>query len=272
MDNITHTAGLLEMQAIYCREAGEGGRLIAVTMPDGGSIVQTANMRRLVAAWNACDGIDTERLETGGAGYVSRIYAQATKADDNTIRTEAAKLIERLSTMAVHPSHYAELRAALEGDAQPATPAEAFAQLQIVPAAPELGTEDDDTGAPIVRPLHMRAPGHGCAYWFEPSAPGARPFLMAAPLDNVTGAVLWNDECEVDPQGRADYPAILAKLVEANDDATKYERAALAYGAVFFKSSEPGQIICAMPNGESESGATREEAARIICERHNLTR
>jgi len=47
-----------------------------------------ANARRLVACWNACEGIPTENLEPGG-------FLEMSRADDAYVRALLAKLTQK---------------------------------------------------------------------------------------------------------------------------------------------------------------------------------
>jgi hypothetical protein len=57
---------------------------------DGGAIgvfggTDPANARRLVACWNACDGIPTEEIESGTAGFLHR-YATVVDERDALVK------------------------------------------------------------------------------------------------------------------------------------------------------------------------------------------
>ena len=64
-----------------------------------GAIKDVANARRLVAAWNACDGLPTETLEiVGGLSDVLRAKFDSTKAERDSLRAVNAELLEALKT------------------------------------------------------------------------------------------------------------------------------------------------------------------------------
>lgn len=81
---------------------------------------------------------------------------------------------------------------------------------RMVEAAAEVGTLDDNTGAPIVRPRHLLA--SGLAYWLEPLPAGIHS-LMTAPRAADGGAVLWDDSCEVIEDECQGYADIVLALV-----------------------------------------------------------
>ena len=67
---------------------------------------------------------------------------------------------------------------------------------------------DDDTGRPIVRPMYLVI--EGTAYWLE-GASGTH-YLCTAPISAYSGAVLWDDDTEVDPDANPKHVAIVSAL------------------------------------------------------------
>lgn len=79
MEQVTHTAGLLKHleqgEANSHALMTDDGRWLISLLHNGEQTAprQAANMRRLAAAWNACNGLETEELEALGAGALPSI-------------------------------------------------------------------------------------------------------------------------------------------------------------------------------------------------------
>lgn len=67
-----HTTGLLKLHTKYPKDivTPDGHYTVARTLPQPTIAVAVANARRLVACWNACEGISTDELETTGGAAV----------------------------------------------------------------------------------------------------------------------------------------------------------------------------------------------------------
>lgn len=63
--NAQHTPGLLKLHTKYPQDmvTPDGHYTVARTLPQPTIAVAVANARRLVACWNACEGLSTEKLE-----------------------------------------------------------------------------------------------------------------------------------------------------------------------------------------------------------------
>jgi len=57
----------------YVNGSAQPQVFMACVGPDGGSEEQEANARRLVACWNACDGISTSDLEMDNVMFVAAL-------------------------------------------------------------------------------------------------------------------------------------------------------------------------------------------------------
>lgn len=217
---VTHTAGLLG----YVEDKGEAnffhllddtGRWLLALRHNGEarSDTQHANLRRLVAAWNACDGIDTETLEGGGSTLVKKLEAM----ERTTLAGEKSRaaLLNALANVCDALEAWVEIaddedrresddEALAKARALLGTPSAEEAS-HIVPAAADPDTIDDGTGRPIVRPLHLVRDGF--AYWREPAGDGVF-CLCSAPI-NEAGSVLWNDAMETDEEVCEDYAEIM---------------------------------------------------------------
>lgn len=93
---------------------------------------------------------------------------------------------------------------------------DAQARLKASQACESMPAIDDDTNRPIVRPIYLVIEGK--AYWLEASANSY--FLCTAPISAFSGAVLWDDDTQVDPNANPKNIAIakaLAELVKRDD-------------------------------------------------------
>lgn len=97
---MSHTQGKLSVDA-HKNIVAEGGGLVAFPGIAAG-FDQEANARRLVACWNACEGISTEELEsersssTGWARTASKLLKATTERD--ALRAVNAELVDALNS------------------------------------------------------------------------------------------------------------------------------------------------------------------------------
>lgn len=107
-----HTAGLLEVAANYphgltaiCHHDGKGWRGIATANTE-------ADARRLVACWNACDGISTEALESAGNAFNGWKLASYAMDDAKAQRDELLAALQNL--IAWHDAEHNDNREAID--------------------------------------------------------------------------------------------------------------------------------------------------------------
>ena len=81
--------------------------------------------------------------------------------------------------------------------------------LQACGSMPANMRMDDDTGRPIVRPMYLVI--EGSAYWLEGTG-SKHFFLCTAPISAYSGAVLWDDDTEVNPNANPKHVAIVSAL------------------------------------------------------------
>jgi len=98
-DNITpHSAGHLSIRANGSANSfsvlDDRGRWLLSLLHNGEqwSATQEANMRRIVAAWNACQGIPTADLEAMAPGAFPRGLTVRSNACEDRRRAEAAEM------------------------------------------------------------------------------------------------------------------------------------------------------------------------------------
>jgi hypothetical protein len=96
-----HTPGKLGIDA-HNNIVASGGRLVAFPCISAG-FDQKANANRLVACWNACDGISTESL-VGGTALITVFQREQDRADTaerqrDSLRAVNAKLLGALTNL-----------------------------------------------------------------------------------------------------------------------------------------------------------------------------
>lgn len=68
-----------------------------------------ANARRLMACWNACDGIDTDMLESGGFPMNAARKISETIAERDALLRDKAELASLLRVIVDHPEYEIEM-------------------------------------------------------------------------------------------------------------------------------------------------------------------
>lgn len=93
-----HTPGLLKLHAKYPQDivTPDGHYTVARTLPQPTIAVAEANARRLVACWNAFDGVPTSTIESMGG------VVRGACADLMTQRDELAQAVDRLLSWERH--------------------------------------------------------------------------------------------------------------------------------------------------------------------------
>lgn len=88
------TPGLLKLHTKYPQDmvTPDGHYTVARTLPQPTIAVAVANARRLVACWNACDGIDTDDLEAHSVNIIHKLHDDAAKR----VLSERDELLEAL--------------------------------------------------------------------------------------------------------------------------------------------------------------------------------
>ena len=92
---MSHTPGKLKTSYTHIRHVlTEHGAVLAVCSNDQGLTTTQANARRLVAAWNACEGISTNTLEAIRSPIKDISCVPGLVADIDALRAVNAELVE----------------------------------------------------------------------------------------------------------------------------------------------------------------------------------
>ena len=141
------------------------------------------------------------RIEDIGASETAEAFKP--DADVGSVAQRARDLIERARVLAERATAQAQAAATI---------AERINAAKLVDMTADPSVIDDDTGAPVMRPVHLIV--GDTAYWLEPAFP-LQGFnvdvLMGAPLADG-GAVCWDDEREIAEADCADFDAIRERL------------------------------------------------------------
>ena len=89
-----HTQGRLTLNPIRLDQicTADGSACIATANRDAAPPLEVmANARRLVACWNACDGINTELIEAASDGLLARALGQVSSKHDALRSAEAQR-------------------------------------------------------------------------------------------------------------------------------------------------------------------------------------
>lgn len=128
------TLGVTDETLIVTVEDEDGFTYVANVYRHEISARPAANAKRLVAAWNACQGIDTKDLESGSVNIIQRLHDQAAKkvlAQRNTLLMTLDRLLKSDPTGAISTASDELLeQAANDENADPVVREQADALLQ----------------------------------------------------------------------------------------------------------------------------------------------